>query len=535
MSRRPDEEESKAMVSYPDTLFHIQVLNAAKEYGNQLALTDSDTGEHLTFAQFREKSLRLAEVFRTHCELEKGDRIFVLLPNQIQYPVIFIAAALLGCSITGINCECSLDELNRYFDLVKPKALVTLSDIYNAEFSARFPSSRVVVLHKDKDQRGFDIEELIEGAKPLEIEANLGIDDVLIAPLSSGTTGAPKCVLLTHRNYNCATSVLKQAVFDELSSSEGPRTTIAVLPFHHGSGFWALCYCLLEGHHSVVMPRFHPVLMFHCIEEYQVDTLNLVPAIVGFLCKYVDKVSQWNVSTVRTVLCGSAPLGKELSEAFLQTFPHVTNLLQGYGMTEVVVLSHLTPLNLRDKKAEHLGSCGRLLPGFEAKIVAEAGEEKWAPYEKGELWIRSDAIMKGYLDDAEATRKSVDEDGWLHTGDVVYYDAEGFYYVVDRLKDLIKVNGMQVSPSEIEDVLMLHENVAEAAVIGIPNEGSGEVPKAFVVLTGQIQDLHSIVEFVNGKLAPYKHLRGGIEALAEMPKSASGKTLRRLLREKNEA
>ncbi|KAK0404856.1 hypothetical protein QR680_017668 [Steinernema hermaphroditum] len=521
------------MVSYSETPFHVQLLNAAEEYGSRVALTDSDSGENLSFTAFREKSLRLAEAFRSLCGLQKGDRILVVLPNRIQFPVVFVAGALLGCPISAVSNDSSEEELIRDVEVVKPMAIVTESDSFRTAVAERFPANRVVVLHKTEGQRGSDFEAIIAETEPLEIGAILALDDVLIAPLSSGTSGPQKCVLLTHRNYNCATSILKQAVFDELSSSHGPRTTIAVLPFHHGSGFWALCYCLLEGHHSVVMPRFHPVLMFHCVEEYRVDTLNLVPTIVGFLCKYADRASQWDLSSVRTILCGSAPLGKELSETFLRTFPNVTNLLQGYGMTEVVVLSHMTPLNLQGKKAEHLGSCGRLLPGFEAKIVdADSGEEKTAPNEKGELWLRSDAIMKGYLEDAEATEKTVDADGWLHTGDVVFYDDEGFYYVVDRLKDLIKVNGMQVSPSEIEDVLMLHENVVEAAVIGIADEHSGEAPKAFVVLKDASGGVDEIAEFAKEKLAPHKYMRGGIEVLEEMPKSSSGKTLHRVLRER---
>ncbi|VDM72566.1 unnamed protein product, partial [Strongylus vulgaris] len=176
-----------------------------------------------------------------------------------------------------------------------------------------------------------------------------------------------------------------------------------------------------------------------------VDTLNVVPSLISFLCR-VD-TERFDLSSLRTVLCGSSSLGKELSKAFLEKFPSVKNLIQGYGMTEVVVLSHLTPLGLPDDK--HLGSCGKLLPGFQAKLKHEAGHVIDKPNIPGELYIKSPTVMLGYFNMSDEDENVVDEDEWLRTGDVLYYDEDGFYYVVGRVKDLIKVNGVQVSPSQL--------------------------------------------------------------------------------------
>uniref|UniRef100_A0A0M3IVU7 AMP-binding domain-containing protein n=1 Tax=Ascaris lumbricoides TaxID=6252 RepID=A0A0M3IVU7_ASCLU len=277
----------------------------------------------------------------------------------------------------------------------------------------------LLIVDKEFDQDGLNFNDLLcesELNYSIALYEDIKLDDTLITPFSSGTSGIPKCVELTHRNYNASTAILRKALFDELSGGIR-RTTTAILPFFHGSGFWALCFCFLEGHRTVTLSNFHPMMMLHCIEEYKIDTLNVVPAIIGYLCQNDEQFSRWNISSVTTVLCGSAPLGKELSQRFLKKFSHVTNLVQGYGMTEVVVLSHITPLGISVDDEKHLGSCGKLLPGFEAKLIdKENGEEIKECGKYGELLIRSDAVMKGYLHNEKATKLAIDNDGWLHTG-----------------------------------------------------------------------------------------------------------------------
>ncbi|KAK5971848.1 AMP-binding enzyme, partial [Trichostrongylus colubriformis] len=258
-----------------------------------------------------------------------------------------------------------------------------------------------------------------------------------------------------------------------------------------------------------------------------VDTLNVVPSILSFLCRV--SVDRYDLSSVRTVLCGSSPLGKELSSTFLRKFPSVEHLIQGYGMTEVVVLSHITPLGLIEE--EHLGSCGKLLPGFEAELRDETGHVIDGPNVPGELYLRSPTVMRGYYRADEASDTFVD--GWLRTGDILYYDEDGFYFVVDRVKDLIKVHGTQVSPSELEDIILTVPGVQEVGVIGMEHPTSGQIPKAFVVLeegVDHVEAKNSIIANVKAKVSPIKQLRGGIEIVKELPKTSSGKVKRSELR-----
>uniref|UniRef100_A0A0R3PG17 AMP-binding domain-containing protein n=1 Tax=Angiostrongylus costaricensis TaxID=334426 RepID=A0A0R3PG17_ANGCS len=265
------------------------------------------------------------------------------------------------------------------------------------------------------------------------------------------------------------------------------------------------------------------------LRGFQIDTLNVVPSILSFLCR-VD-VDGFDVSSLSTVLCGSSPLGKELISSFLTKFPGVQYLIQGYGMTEVVVLSHITPLGIIGER--RLGSCGKLLPGFEAILRDENGRLINDPNCSGELYIKSPTVMRGYLN-SENDQEPFDQDGWFRTGDILYYDDDGFFYVVDRVKDLIKVNGVQVAPSEIEDTILTLSYVKEVGVIGIDDPEHGQIPKAFIVLQEGEDEEHAkrnILELIKAKFSPVKQLRGGIEVRIELPKTSSGKVKRYALRQ----
>ncbi|KAK6114135.1 AMP-binding enzyme family protein [Brugia pahangi] len=519
------------MLSASDQLFHLQILDFAIQYGDSIALTDLHTGDNLTFNQLRNKSYNFANNLK-QLGAKKGDIVIVCLENCYQYAIIFLGSALIGCSISGIHPESTQYELEKALKLTNAKYLIVSS--HNYHIAINFASQcELIILDKNYTQFGKDFNYLIKEWKENLIECNendITLDDILLTPFSSGTTNSFKCVQLTHRNFNISTAILKQALFDKLSGSHR-RITIGTLPFYHGSGFWALCYCLLEGHQTIIMEHFHPAVLLNCIEKYKIDTLNLVPAILENLCQDEIQINRWNLSSLKTVLCGSAPLGKELSKRFLHKFPHVINLIQGYGMTEVVVLSHITPLNMPNDDDSYLGSCGKLLPGFEAMLIdEESGAVQNEPWKCGELLLRSEAIMKGYLNDIEETKKVIDSNRWLHTGDIMYFDSNNFYFVVDRKKDLIKVNGMQVSPTELEDILKCHKCVRDAAIVGIPDKDHGQIPKAFVVLMNdEIANFQSadLIKYVNDRVAPYKQLRGGIQIVPELPKTPNGKLSRK--------
>uniref|UniRef100_A0A914EH47 Uncharacterized protein n=1 Tax=Acrobeloides nanus TaxID=290746 RepID=A0A914EH47_9BILA len=252
----------------------------------------------------------------------------------------------------------------------------------------------------------------------------------------------------------------------------------------------------------------------------------LVPPILVFLAKnpIVDK---YDLSSVEFIMSGAAPAGKDLIEGVYKRLPNVRFITQAYGMTECGMASHVPILN-----KEHYAASGRLLSNFEQKIVdIETGQE--LPRNKvGEVYIRTPSNMLGYLNKPEATAECLSSDNWYKTGDLGYLDDDGWLYIVDRLKELIKVKGLQVAPAELEDLLLSYPDVQDCAVIGVPDAKSGEVPKAFVVKKNPNLTEQQVYDWVKSKLAPYKWLQGGVEFVDEIPKSAAGKILRRFLRER---
>jgi acyl-CoA synthetase (AMP-forming)/AMP-acid ligase II len=228
------------------------------------------------------------------------------------------------------------------------------------------------------------------------------------------------------------------------------------------------------------------------------------------------------------VFSGAAPLGAELEQACAERLG--CRVSQGYGMTESSPVSHAVPFPDGTVKPGSIGPC---LPNMECRIVDPATGEDVEQGERGELWMRGPNVMKGYLNNEEATKETVDGEGWLHTGDVAIVDEDGYFTIVDRVKELIKFKGFQVAPAELEALIITHPKVADVAVIPVPDEEAGEIPKAYVVLNGELSD-EELMEFVAEKVSSYKRIRA-VEVVDEIPKSASGKILRRVLKDREKA
>ena len=283
---------------------------------------------------------------------------------------------------------------------------------------------------------------------------------------------------------------------------------------------------LAHGATVVTMPRFDMADFLALIQRYRITTLPMVPPMVLGLAKS-PLVDQYDLSSLRTLFCGAAPLGAELS---IEAGNRVgCPVVQGYGMTEASPVTHLSPKNAKNAKP---GSIGKVIPMTEVRIVDVDSGADQGPNAEGELWIRGPQIMRGYLNQATATADSIDENGWYRTGDIGYADEDGFFYIVDRVKELIKYKGLQVSPAELEALLLTHPEIVDAAVIPIPDEEAGELPKAYVVTrTGDLDNeplAAQIMAFMAELVSPHKRIRV-IEFCSEIPKSASGKILRRVL------
>jgi acyl-CoA synthetase (AMP-forming)/AMP-acid ligase II len=351
-------------------------------------------------------------------------------------------------------------------------------------------------------------------------EVEIAADELAVLPYSSGTTGLPKGVMLTHANL---VANLVQT-HDAFPISEDD-VLVGVLPFFHIYGQTVIMNLgLRSGATIVTMPRFDLDQFLDLIQEHEISRLYVVPPIALALAKH-PAVDERDMSSVVTVMSGAAPLGGELAEAVAKRLE--CDVIQGYGLTETSPVTHI----VRPDEENKPGSIGRPLAETECRLVDPESGDDVAVGDRGELWIRGPQVMAGYLANEEATRETIDSDGWLHTGDVAVIVNDGVYFIVDRLKELIKYKGFQVPPAELEAILINHPEVADCAVIGVPDEDAGELPKAYIVAAGDELDHDAVMAFVAEKVSPQKRVRM-IEEIDEIPKSASGKILRRVLKDR---
>jgi acyl-CoA synthetase (AMP-forming)/AMP-acid ligase II len=330
--------------------------------------------------------------------------------------------------------------------------------------------------------------------------------------------------MLTHRNLvaNLAQTSAVQDIRDD-------EKILAVLPFFHIYGMQVIMnQGLYRGATIVSMPRFELEPFLQAIQEHGITRLFLAPPIVVALAKH-PLVEKYDTSTVQVIFSGAAPLDAETARLAGERIG--CRVSQGYGLTETSPVSHSVP----DRAPEVVpGSVGPSLPNTDCKVVDVATGEELGRNQDGEIWIRGPQVMKGYLNNEEATRNSIDDDGFFHSGDIGHIDDRDEYFIVDRLKELIKYKGFQVPPAELEALLLSHPKVADAAVIGIPDDEAGEIPKGFVVLRDPGVTPDELMAYVAEKVAPHKRIRQ-LEVVDEIPKSASGKILRRVLRDREKA
>ncbi|MGW3193823.1 4-coumarate--CoA ligase family protein [Streptomyces sp. NPDC001118] len=505
---------------------HKAVLGHAAAFGERPALIDGTDGTILTYEQVDRFHRRIAAGL-ADAGVRKGDVLALHSPNTIAFPTAFYAATRAGASVTTVHPLATPAEFAKQLGDSGAHWIVTVSPLLGTARRAAELAGGIREIFVCDSATGH--RSLIDMLATTAPEPQLAFDpaeDIAALPYSSGTTGVPKGVMLTHRQIATNLAQLEPAV----TMAPGDRI-LAVLPFFHIYGLTALMNApLRKGATVVVLPRFDLETFLAAIENHRITGLYVAPPIVLALAKH-PAVTRYDLSSLKYVLSAAAPLDARLARACAERLG-LPPIGQAYGMTELSPGTHVVPLDqLHDAPA---GTVGRLIAGTEMRIVSldDPGKDLGTG-ESGEILIRGLQVMKGYLGRPDATAALIDADGWLHTGDVGHVDAEGWLFVVDRVKELIKYKGFQVAPAELEALLLTHPGIADAAVIGTCDEDGNEVPHAFVVRrAGAPDDLteNEILLYVAERVAPYKRVRR-ITFIDTVPRAASGKILRRELRE----
>lgn len=494
------------------------VFERAKEWPEHTALLDGVTSERLSYGELIDAVARASAALRD-AGIGPGSVVALVAANQPQWLVTFYAAISAGGALTPINPAFTVEEIATV--LRASRTTLVVVDAANAprvrEAAAHAGAIRVVVLGGGG---GDDLLAMaaVRGSVPAPHPCRG--DDLAALPFSSGTTGLPKGVALSHRNL-IATLVQHQDVY-HLGVDD---VVLAFLPLFHIYGMSIIAdYALRHGATVVTLPRFHPATVLTAIEAHRVTALHMAPPTVHFFAGLAPGAPE--LASVRFAMSGAAPLGPGLqARAELSLGCRIG---QGYGLTEASPGLTFVPDDLPGSVPR--GTVGVLVAGTEARIVDPVtGVDLDGPDATGELWIRGPQVMTGYADNPEATASTIVEGGWLRTGDIARVDSDGWWYVVDRLKELIKYKGWQIAPAELEAVLMAHGHVSDAAVVGIPDADAGEIPVGYVVADDTGLDADEVLEWVATQVAPYKRLRA-LRVVDELPKSAAGKLLRKDLR-----
>ncbi|WP_224814031.1 AMP-binding protein [Hasllibacter sp. MH4015] len=483
---------------------------------DDVAMIDGPTGREVTAGAMIEQIKRLAGGL-TERGVLPGGTVALLAPNLPEYPVVFHGVALGGGTVTTINPTYTAPEIQHQLNDAGATMLVTISMFEEVARKAMAGTgcTELVVLDGGGDG-ALSLSDVMGAELPAQAPVDVE-NDVVVLPYSSGTTGRPKGVMLTHRNL--VANVTQSAAVAGITPGD---KAIAFLPFFHIYGMTVLMNLFLNQRAQIItMPRFDLEMYLKLIQEHRATRLYIVPPVALALAKH-PLVEEYDVSSVKQIFSGAAPLGAEIEAAVGARFG--ASSVQGYGMTELSPISHMTAGdNIRH------GSSGQAVPSTECRIVDPETLEDLPAGMEGELWIRGPQVMKGYLGNPDATAETMADGGWLRTGDLAEIDEDGFMFIRDRLKELIKYKGFQVAPAEVEAALCALDGVSDAAVIGRSNAEAGEVPVAFVVTAPGVDEA-ALRAHCEGCLASYKRPEE-YRFVDSVPKSASGKILRRELRD----
>ncbi|KAE9551854.1 hypothetical protein FO519_004928 [Halicephalobus sp. NKZ332] len=520
-------------------IFHDLFLNALTLHGDNVAFIDAENEANtVTYSEVKSTALKVANFLLEEAGLKKQETVGLLMANCWEYVSIHVGTSLVGGIFTAISSHFTNFEISHQLR-DSDTAVVFVDGIYLDKVLAVLPECpkirKIVVLGEYSKNIKATVDILpwhFIGKFPSKVPKTPEIDvkdDICWLPYSSGTTGLPKGVMLTHKNYM---DHFKAMLVRNVQSSKNIQLPpseymVCFLPIYHAMGYAGVIGSVIRGQTIVLMKKYSLEKLLHLVEKYKPSVMLAAPTIVQQITKN-PLTKKYDLSSIRIIGSGGSKLDEGTMKKILKEFPNIEMVGQGYGMTEAVTMLS----NTTGKKGDPLDCVGSPLPGVDIKIVDPDTNEFLPQGGIGEIRFKAPYTMKGYWKNPEATKACYDENGYFKTGDVGYLSNEGLLFIKDRIKELIKVKAFQVPPAELEAVLITHPLVADSAVIGIPDEVSGEVPKAFVVRSSKKLTEDEVVNFIAEKLSYYKHLKGGVEFVQEIPRTASGKIMRRYFRDR---
>jgi long-chain acyl-CoA synthetase len=478
----------------------------------------------MSYSELASAAHRVANVLKSK-GIKKGDKVAMMIPNTPHFPIIYYGILHAGAVVVPVNVLYQQSEIEHYLkdsEAVAFFTFLTFEEESRKAFQAT-PGCEHFIVTGPRDW--LDAPEVGENFMHLMAAADTEFDTVQTMPddtavilYTSGTTGTPKGAELTHFNmffnaHYCATEITRVAPGE---------VGLVTLPLFHSFGQTCLMNAsVLAGATMSMLPRFETQKAIEVICRDKVQLLALVPTMYFFMLN-VEDWEQYDFSSLKMAVSGGAALPAEVHRRFKERYD--ITILEGYGLSET---SPVTSFTVRGEEVR-VGSIGKPIWGVEMRIMNDDGSFG-GPEDVGEIVIRGHNIMKGYYNRPDATREAI-VDGWFHTGDIGRYDADGYFYIVDRKKDLIIRGGMNIYPREIEEVVYTHPKVLESAVVGIPDEMRGEEVKVYVsAQEGETITPEEIIEFLKTKLAKYKWPKV-VEVLQELPKGPTGKILKRELK-----
>ncbi|KAI5669065.1 hypothetical protein M9H77_18918 [Catharanthus roseus] len=486
----------------PNHFLDVTTYISSQTHQGKIALIDAATGRQLTFCDLC-KAIHSVSSSLYEMGIRKGHVVLILSPNSIFFPVVCLAVMYLGAIVTTANPLNTPQEISKQITDTNTTLIFTTPHFLPKLNLASNNISIVLMSHGATfppfPKNVSTLEEMMgRELNPTQIKDRVTQDDIAAILYSSGTTGLSKGVISTHKNL----IALTDTAMDRFRTYDKDQIYIATIPMFHNYGLTSFCIGLLaRGCTIVVLSKFDLNDMVSAIQKYNVTFLPLVPPIILSLVNNSEGIKKrYDLSSLRYVLTGGAPLSKEVMDEFVKKYPTETR---------------------------RFGSSGLITPSTEAKIVEPQSGVALGIGQRGELWLRGPSVMKGYFRDEKATASTLDSERWLRTGDLCYIDEDGFLYVVDRLKELIKYKGYQVAPAELEALLMAHPHILDAAVIPFPDKKVGEYPMAYVVReTGTSLSEDAVIHFIAKQVAPYKKIRR-VAFVTSIPRNPSGKILRK--------